>query len=162
MTDSPSTGPDAEFTDYGAAGRAAMQEADPGAAQLFCRLCGSAPAELVTFRGHVAFLVLMRFTSASGPFCRRCGTAVFREFTARALWQGWWSPLSLVLFTPTILVVNRLALRRINRLPSPGPAAGAGLTPGRRVMRRKSSLVALIPLLWGLWVLSHIVKAVAT
>jgi hypothetical protein len=115
----------------------------------------------VTFRGHVAFLMLMRFTSATGPFCRGCGTAVFREFTARTVWQGWWSPLSLVLFTPATLVINRVALRRINKLPSPGPSMGPGLTPGRRVLSRKSTLVALIPLLWGVWVLSHIVASSA-
>ncbi|MER6841619.1 hypothetical protein [Streptomyces platensis] len=74
--------------------------ADPG-----CRLCGARPAVQATVRGHQGLFLLMRFLSRSGMFCRSCGLATYREMSARTLWQGWWSPLS-VAITPVTLLMN--------------------------------------------------------
>ncbi|MET9762180.1 hypothetical protein ABZ016_24500 [Streptomyces sp. NPDC006372] len=37
--------------------------------------------------------------------------------TTRTLWQGWWSPLSLIVGAPLALLQNFLAYRRLRQLP---------------------------------------------
>ncbi|MFI6688516.1 hypothetical protein [Streptomyces sp. NPDC050485] len=75
--------------------------------------------------------------------------------TSRTVWQGWWSPLSLVLFTPGTLVINRITLAHINKLPAPIPGQpGQQLVPGTPVLRRVSSLAAALPLLWAMWIVA--------
>jgi hypothetical protein len=126
---------------------------------LTCRICGALPAAFATFRRHQGVLMWMRFSSVNGPFCRPCGTAIYREVTSETVWQGWWSPLSLVLFTPGTLIINRVALAQINKLPAPIPGQpGPQLAPGTPVLRRASSLAALLPLAWAIWVLTHIIN----
>ncbi|WLQ43103.1 hypothetical protein P8A22_26155 [Streptomyces laculatispora] len=95
-------------------------------------------------------LLMMRFRRTDGPFCRNCATVVYREETAGTLWQGWWSPLSLVLLTPGTLISNRVALAPMNKLSEPAggfPAYRA--RPGKPAPRRASSLAALAPLARG-------------
>lgn len=128
-----------------------------------CRACGGWPAARVTFRRHQGVLLMMRFHRIDGPFCRNCATVVYREETAGTLWQGWWSPLSLVLFTPGTLISNRVALARTNKLAEPAggfPAYRA--RPGKPVLRRASSLAALAPLAWAVWVIANIVNDVTS
>ncbi|WP_203829287.1 hypothetical protein [Actinoplanes palleronii] len=57
---------------------------------LACRFCGSIPAAQAKFRGHQGMLIVMRFLSNEGPFCRDCGLGVFRHMTSRTLVQGWY------------------------------------------------------------------------
>ncbi len=59
-----------------------------------CVLCGSAPALPATLRSQTGLLVTTRVTRSTGPFCRRCGLAVFRRLTNRTLVTGWWGPVS--------------------------------------------------------------------
>ncbi|KOU50080.1 hypothetical protein ADK54_09915 [Streptomyces sp. WM6378] len=126
---------------------------------LTCRICGALPAAFATFRSHHGVLMWMRFSRVDGPFCRPCGLAIYREVTSETVWQGWWSPLSLVLFTPGTLIINRVALAQINKLPAPIPGQpGPQLSPGTPVLRRASSLAALLPLAWAIWALSHIIN----
>ncbi|MGW1867754.1 hypothetical protein ACWCPS_19575 [Streptomyces mauvecolor] len=126
---------------------------------LTCRLCGALPAAFATFRAHQGVLMWMRFSRMDGPFCRTCGLAIYREVTSSTMWQGWWSPLSLVLFTPGTLIINRFTLAHINKLPAPIPGQpGRQLLPGAPVLRRVSSLAAVLPLLWAIWVASHILS----
>ena len=68
-----------------------------------CRFCGCVPAVETTFRGHQGFLVVMRFLSVPGPFCRDCGLATFRTMTSRTLVQGWYGYGSLII-TPIMSV----------------------------------------------------------
>ncbi|GAA3063972.1 hypothetical protein GCM10020000_54400 [Streptomyces olivoverticillatus] len=85
----------------------------------------------MTVRGHQGILVMMRFLSMKGPFCRNCGTAVVREMSGKTLWQGWWSPVSLVVITPLTLIWNLFIRARINKLPPPVPGQpGPQLDPG--------------------------------
>ncbi|WP_242587123.1 hypothetical protein [Streptomyces sp. MST-110588] len=113
----------------------------------------------MTFRAHQGVLLWMRFSSLQGPFCRPCGTAVFREMTGKTLWQGWWSPLSLVLFTPGTLIINGVALARINKLSAPVPGQpGQQLQPGTPVLRRPTSLAVILPLIWAGWVIANIIN----
>ncbi|MEW1913298.1 hypothetical protein AB0442_33575 [Kitasatospora sp. NPDC085895] len=119
----------------------------PPAAGPFCRCCGSVPAVQATVRGHQGFLVVMRFLKLRGPFCRDCGTAVFRDMTAKSLWQGWWGIASMVI-NPVTMLVNLVALAKIRRLAPPvAGAPGVPLTPGRPLLRRVEILGLLLPVL---------------
>ncbi|MET9393707.1 hypothetical protein ABZY20_25410 [Streptomyces sp. NPDC006624] len=120
---------------------------------LACRICGAQPAAAVTVRAHQGLLLMMRFHKIDGPFCRSCGTALVRELTTKTLWQGWWSPFSLVFFSPFTLVWNLLASRKLAALPTPGPPAhGASrIQEGKPVHQRPMAYVAVLPLIWAVW-----------
>ncbi|GAA0933497.1 DUF6508 domain-containing protein [Streptomyces thermoalcalitolerans] len=123
--------------------------AHPRQTVFLCRYCGAAPAADVAFRAHRGLLFVLGFRRTDGPVCRVCGVAVHRALTTHTLCWGWWSPLSLFLFGPLTLVRNLLAVRRLKRLPEPGPGTlGERLDPGRPVHRRPRAYVALIPLSW--------------
>ncbi|MFC8721523.1 hypothetical protein [Kitasatospora sp. NPDC057198] len=93
-----------------------------------CRFCGSTPAVNVTVRGHQGFLVMMRFLSLPGPFCRSCGEAAVRRMNLNSLWQGWWGLASLVI-NPVTMLVNLATLSRIRKLPAPVPPAPVAPAP---------------------------------
>ncbi|MFF0629902.1 hypothetical protein [Streptomyces sp. NPDC004296] len=83
--------------------------------------------------------------------------------SSKTMWQGWWSPFSLVLLTPITLISNLISLRGINKLGAPVPGQpGVALVPGKRVLRRTSSLAALLPLIWAIWIVPHIISAIVS
>ncbi|MEG8275428.1 DUF6508 domain-containing protein [Streptomyces sp. AHA2] len=124
----------------------------PDPALLMCRFCGGSPAVDVAFRAHRGLVLLLGFRRTDGPMCLTCGLAVYRALTAHTLARGWWSPLSLFLFAPLTLVRNVLAVRKVKRLPAPGPGTlGPRYDPGVPVRRRPRAYVALIPVLWVLF-----------
>jgi hypothetical protein len=96
--------------------------AAPGAplALTSCRLCGSVPAVATKFRGHQGMLVIMRFLSTDGPFCRDCGMGVFRHMTSRTLVQGWYGYASLII-TPITVLMNIVRRGKVARLAAPQP-----------------------------------------
>ncbi|MFK0179665.1 hypothetical protein ACIQVR_27265 [Streptomyces xanthochromogenes] len=129
-----------------------------GQTALICRLCGAQPAVDVTVRAHRGLLFLMTFHRFEGPLCRRCGTAVVRRLTTLTLWQGWWSPFSLVVFTPCTLIWNAVVSRKLTALPWPGlPAPGAvRISEGKPVYRRPLAYVAVLPFVWAVWFITGI------
>lgn len=119
-----------------------------------CRVCASYPAAEVTIRSHVGMLIMMRFQKWEGPYCRTCGTAMRREATTNTLWQGWWSPFSMVIFNPYTIISNLVVRGKLNKLPEPGPAMyGARPDPGKSVLQRPAAYVALLPILWFLFLI---------
>ncbi len=119
-----------------------------------CRFCGGSPAAEVTFRGHRGLLVLMGWRRTAGPMCLTCGLAMYRALTTHTLAWGWWSPFSLFLFAPLTLIRNRLAVRKVQRLPPPGPGMlGPRYDPGVPIHRRPRAYVALVPVLWVLFLI---------
>ncbi len=119
-----------------------------------CRFCGGSPAADVAFRAHRGLVVLMGFRKTDGPMCMTCGLAVYRALTTHTLAWGWWSPLSLFVFAPLTLVRNVLAVRRVKALPAPGPGTlGPRYDPGVPVRRRPRAYIALIPVLWVLFMI---------
>lgn len=92
------------------------------AAQMSCRFCGTAPAVDVTFRAHRAMIFLMTFRKLEGPMCHSCGMQVYKKLTTETLWQGWWSPASLVIFTPFTLIWNVIASGKVKKLQAAVPA----------------------------------------
>ncbi|MDG4860222.1 hypothetical protein P8605_19045 [Streptomyces sp. T-3] len=112
---------------------------------LACEMCGGGPAAPVTVRGHQGMVVLMRFLKRQGVFCRDCGLATFRQMSGDTLWQGWWSPLSLI-FTPITLLMNLGARARVRRLPAPSGGWRPSLDPGKPLLLRLPALLALTPI----------------
>ncbi|MFI0155174.1 LppU/SCO3897 family protein [Streptomyces lydicus] len=110
-----------------------------------CQFCGAQPAVQATVRGHQGILYVMRFLSRSGVFCRSCGLATYREMSAKTLWQGWWSPLSVVI-TPITLLVNLGPRSRFHALAAPVGGFRPSLDPGKPLLRRPETLLILIPL----------------
>ncbi|MFE0461569.1 hypothetical protein ACFW1A_20195 [Kitasatospora sp. NPDC058965] len=114
---------------------------------LRCRFCGSVPAAEATFYGHQGLLIMMRFLSRRGPFCRDCGIATHRAMTANSLLQGWWGLLSSVI-NPITMLRNLPQRAKINKLPPPMPGGPTTpMNPGRPLFRRPAALGLLIPVL---------------
>ncbi|MFF8787112.1 hypothetical protein [Streptomyces sp. NPDC015125] len=117
----------------------------PYAAAPGCRLCGAQPAVQATVRGHQGILFLMRFLSRRGVFCRSCGLATYREMSAKTLWQGWWSPLS-VAITPLTLLMNLGPRGRFRKLAAPVGGFRPSLDPGKSLLRRPEAMLFLVPM----------------
>ncbi|MET8009717.1 hypothetical protein ABZU86_02770 [Streptomyces sp. NPDC005271] len=72
--------------------------------------------------------------------------------TTKTLWQGWWSPLSAVLFNPFTVISNLVVRRKINKLSEPGfDQSGTRPDPGKSVLQRPAAYIALLPILWFLY-----------
>ncbi|MGD1221632.1 hypothetical protein AB9Q10_24780 [Streptomyces krungchingensis] len=116
-----------------------------------CRICAAQPAGDMTVRQHTGLLVAMRFSKMEGPFCRSCATAIHREMTTKTLAGGWWSPVSLALFTPLTLLWNLYVRTRIRKLPHPTTPSPTGVVmdQGKPVLQRPLAyVVLLLPALW--------------
>ncbi|WP_328387002.1 hypothetical protein OHS81_25660 [Streptomyces sp. NBC_00400] len=87
----------------------------------------------------------MRFLSRKGMFCRSCGLATYREMSAKTLWQGWWSPLSVVI-TPLTLLMNLGPRGRFRKLAAPTGGFRPSLDPGKSLLRRPEALLFLVPM----------------
>lgn len=122
---------------------APMQPAQP---LLRCRFCGSVPAVQTTFRGHQGMIVLMRFLSLKGPFCRDCGLSVFRDMTSKTLVQGWYSYGSLIA-APITVLINLWRRDKVASLPAPQPAPDGTsrrpMDPGKRLLARPMTIIGL-------------------
>jgi hypothetical protein len=115
-----------------------------------CRMCGSVPAAKVKFRGHQGFVIVMRFLSVDGPFCRDCGLATFRSMTSKSLVQGWYGYASFII-TPIIVLVNLSRHGTVAALPAPQPnpygPSRHPMDPGPRLLERPMTWIGLcIPL----------------
>ena len=132
-----------------------VPQAEPGAqpgqhygqlAVTACRLCGSVPAAPAKFRGHQGFIVMMRFLSLDGPFCRDCGLATFRSMTSRTLVQGWYGYASFII-TPITVLMNIARRGKVANLPAPQPnpyaPSRAPMEPGPRLLQRPMTLIGL-------------------
>jgi hypothetical protein len=114
---------------------------------LTCRICGCAPAAKVTFRGHQGLILIARFLSVPGPFCRNCGLATFRRMTANTLVAGWWGVISLFA-TPATILINLVRRQKVAALPEPqrvpgvaGALAPYPLDPGQPLLNRPQTFV---------------------
>ncbi|MFJ4777574.1 hypothetical protein [Streptomyces sp. NPDC088762] len=111
-----------------------------------CRMCGAWPVAAETVYGHQGFIVLMRFLSRKGPFCRDCGLATYRRMSSDTMWQGWWGPLS-AFITPVTLLMNLGPRAAFRRLAPPAGGFRPPLDPGRPLWRRVPFLLVLVPML---------------
>ncbi|GAA3289530.1 hypothetical protein Dvina_22585 [Dactylosporangium vinaceum] len=137
-----------------------------GAPLVQCRFCGSVPAASVKFRGHQGMIVLMRFLSLDGPFCRDCGLSTFRSMTAKTLVQGWWGYASFII-TPITVLINVVKRDKVASLPAPQPSPYGGsrqpMDPGKPLLQRPMAIIGLgIPLALFLFVVTLIVTSSST
>ncbi|MFD6229763.1 hypothetical protein ACFWFZ_23250 [Streptomyces sp. NPDC060232] len=130
------TGPQQPYGAYGT---------HPQPGRYGCSLCGAWPAAPATVRGHQGMVVLARFLSRRGPFCRDCGLATYRGMSSDTLWQGWWSPLSLFV-TPVTLLMNLGPRAAFRRLAPPSGGFRPPLDPGKPLWRRPPALLVLAPI----------------
>ncbi|MGA5302792.1 hypothetical protein ACPCHT_22875 [Nucisporomicrobium flavum] len=111
-----------------------------------CRMCGSVPAAAATFRGHQGFIIVMRFLSLEGPFCRDCGLATFRRMTSRTLVQGWYGWASFII-TPITVLINLVRRGRVAHLGAPQPnpfgPSRPPMDPGPRLLQRPMTIIGL-------------------
>ncbi len=116
----------------------------PGSDRISCEVWGCAPAAYATFRRHQGLILLMRFRSTSGQFCRNCGVEVFRSMTAATLVQGWWGFLSFFV-TPVVVLANLVSRREIAALPAPQQVPGGRrpVEPGPRLLARPAAVIGL-------------------
>ncbi|MEV6773693.1 hypothetical protein AB0N05_34170 [Nocardia sp. NPDC051030] len=113
---------------------------------VYCRYCGSTPAVAVDFRAHRGLILLMQFRTMRGPVCRDCGLALFRKMTGDSLVQGWWGPLSAMVFNPFTIFLNLTLRPKVAKLPPPIPGAPSlPMDPGKPLTRRWQILGPLLP-----------------
>ncbi|WP_051367318.1 hypothetical protein [Hamadaea tsunoensis] len=126
---------------------------------LVCRFCGNGPAAQTTFRKHTGMILVMRFASVTGPFCRDCGLYAFRSTTAHTLLAGWWGYASMVI-APVTILINLFRRSTVANLPAaqPMPGGRAPADPGKPLYQRPAILGVLLPVL----VIGLIVLAAST
>jgi hypothetical protein len=94
-------------------------------------------------------IILARFGTSRGPFCRDCGVANFRLLTANTLVLGWWGVIS-VMATPITLLINVARRRTVARLGPPQRVPGAyallpaPLNPGKPLFAQPKTWAALL------------------
>ncbi|EME97178.1 hypothetical protein J7W19_10680 [Streptomyces mobaraensis NBRC 13819 = DSM 40847] len=122
-----------------------------------CQICGGFPAVQTTIRRHQGLVFLMRFYSQKGRFCRTCGTALLREMTAKTCWQ-WWSPFSLIIFTPLTLLWNLSVHAKLKKLTPPAPGShGPQPDPGAPLFSRPGAIGLIGPVGWWVVLAAQIV-----
>ncbi|WP_327357704.1 hypothetical protein [Streptomyces sp. NBC_01304] len=115
-------------------------------------MCGAQSFTHTVVRAHQGLLFFMRFIKVDEALCRTCGIEMIRTATTQTLWQGWWSPLSLLLFAPFALLSNLVSYRKVRALPPPEPGYGQqALDEGRPVHKRPLAYVGVLPVLWLVW-----------
>ncbi|WP_432968738.1 hypothetical protein [Dactylosporangium sp. CA-233914] len=89
---------------------------------LQCRFCSSVPAVQAGYQAIQNIALWFRVTTVQGPFCRDCGTAVFRHLQQRTLTLGWYGILAP--FAAIVLLLNLIRMDKVTGLAAPGPAPG--------------------------------------
>jgi hypothetical protein len=111
-----------------------------------CRFCGCVPAAPAKFRGHQGFVVVMRFLSLDGPFCRDCGLSTFRSMTSKTLVQGWYGYASFII-TPITVLMNIARRGKVAHLSAPQPnpwgPSRRPMDPGPHLLARPMTLIGL-------------------
>ena len=111
-----------------------------------CQVCGREPTANVTFRRNTGMVVIRRSYTLTGPFCRDCGTAAFRNLTNATLITGWWGLISF--FVNFGYVIGNFGdYGWIRKLSAPSMRAGVpsqpAWAPGRPLLARGGPWVSI-------------------
>lgn len=107
-----------------------------------CQVCGAVPAIPVTLHEHQGMVLMQRFKTYRGQWCRDCGHAQFRHVQAQTLLLGWWGIISF--FVNFASVGQNIGV--YNKLRSLGAPVGrvrAPLPTGRSVFASPGFLVSV-------------------
>jgi hypothetical protein len=91
-----------------------------------CQVCGASPALPVLLREHHGMVVMQRFVTYRGQFCRDCGVAQFRHAQSRTLLFGWWGLISFFM-TIAALCHNGAVYSKLRALTPPAGRVRAPL-----------------------------------
>ncbi|MEV6928053.1 hypothetical protein AB0M46_26620 [Dactylosporangium sp. NPDC051485] len=134
---------------------------------LQCRFCTSVPAVQAGYQAIQNVAVWFRITTVQGPFCRDCGTAVFRHLQQKTLTLGWYGILAP--FAATVLLLNLIRMDKVTGLAAPGPAPGAeprrSMDVGKPLFARPRAIIGVVvpaALLIALFILGLITSPSAT
>ena len=121
-----------------------------------CQVCGATPAVKIHLRGHQGMLLIMRFLTYRGQYCRDCGTSMFREVQSKTMLVGWWGYISLFVNTYNV-IQNTFVDRRIRALGPPQGRLRAAKPPHATVFKSPGFVVTIaLPLLLVVLVLAHL------
>lgn len=107
-----------------------------------CQICGAGPAMKVHLRGHRGMILIMRWLTYRGQYCRDCGTARFREVQSQTLLLGWWGYFSFVINTYNVFH-NANQERQLRKLAAPQGRVRAPLAMGASVFKTPGFAVTL-------------------
>jgi len=112
-----------------------------------CLICGRTPTADVRFQGMHGVADTPSWYEVSGPFCRDCGIATFRNATEWQLANTMRSGQA-ILWMPSVLFANLGARRRVGRLDPPGHPSfvATPLERGRPLLLRGRIAMALVPI----------------
>ncbi|MGI5174737.1 hypothetical protein ACQEVZ_00185 [Dactylosporangium sp. CA-152071] len=122
--------------------------ADPGPSTpvLQCRCCGAVPAADTKFRAVQSVLIWIGYTRAPGPFCRDCGTAVFRDLQQKMFTFGWYGIFAVA--APIVLLLNWAAMTKVTALAAPAAQPGGApvrpMDAGRPLLRRPQVIAGIL------------------
>lgn len=108
-----------------------------------CQLCGAVPAIQVKLHGHIGMIILQRFLTYRGRFCRDCGVSQFRRVQKQLLLLGWWGFIS---FFVTIVNIgqNLFTFSRLRSLGAPQNRLANPAAPGGSVFASPGFVVSVI------------------
>jgi len=119
-----------------------------------CQQCGAVPAIPVKLHGHIGMLILQRFLTYRGRYCRDCGISQFRNVQKQLLLLGWWGFIS---FFVTIVNIgqNLFTFSRLRSLSAPQNRLANPAAPGGSVFASPGFAVSVIIALVVLVALLH-------
>jgi Protein of unknown function (DUF2510) len=108
-----------------------------------CQQCGAVPALTVKLHGHIGMVILQRFLTYRGRFCRDCGISQFRRVQKQLLLLGWWGFIS---FFVTIVNIgqNLFTFSRLRSLGAPQNRLANPASPGGSVFASPGFVVSVI------------------
>jgi hypothetical protein len=111
-----------------------------------CQRCGAVPAIQVKLHGHIGMLILQRFLTYRGRFCRDCGISQFRNVQKQLMLLGWWGFIS---FFVTIVNIgqNLFTFNRLRSLGAPQNRLANPAAPGGSVFASPGFVVSVIVVL---------------
>jgi hypothetical protein len=108
-----------------------------------CQRCGAVPAMQIKLHGHVGMIILQRFLTYRGRYCRDCGISQFRGVQKQLLLVGWWGFIS---FFVTIVNIgqNLFTFSRLRALGAPQNRLASPAAPGSSVFASPGFVVSVI------------------
>jgi hypothetical protein len=108
-----------------------------------CQQCGAVPAIAIKLHGHIGMVILQRFLTYRGRYCRDCGISQFRNVQKQLLMLGWWGFIS---FFVTIVNIgqNLFTFSRLRALGAPQNRLASPAAPGSSVFASPGFAISVV------------------